>query len=88
MERKKQNICSITGQNNLLPHNARECPRRDLNPHSLGETDFKSAASTIPPLGQQFFFLAIFTQGIDKIFCFVLWKGKEIEFLMVWAEKM
>jgi hypothetical protein len=34
-----------------LPLNAKECPRRDLNPHSLGETDFKSAASTIPPLG-------------------------------------
>ena len=35
----------------LLPHVAKECPRRDLNPHSLSETDFKSAASTIPPLG-------------------------------------
>ena len=37
--------------NTLLPLNAKECPRWDLNPHSLGETDFKSAASTIPPLG-------------------------------------
>ena len=42
----------VTEQITLLLHNAKECPRRDLNPHSLGETDFKSAASTIPPLGQ------------------------------------
>ena len=26
-----------------------------MNPHSLGETDFKSAASTIPPLGHSSF---------------------------------
>ena len=31
-----------------------------MNPHSLGETDFKSAASTIPPLGHSSF---IYTGG-------------------------
>ena len=42
----------IIEQITLLLLNAKVCPRWDLNPHSLGETDFKSAASTIPPLGQ------------------------------------
>jgi CheY-like chemotaxis protein len=48
-----------------------------LNPHSLGETDFKSAASTDSATRASIIFYSKLRHGIDKIFN--LWQGIKCE---------